>query len=342
MSDQTIANDVLSLHDLGWSDFFDEQIGADERGMTPGRVATVHRARITAMLPTGLVQVALPPHVSTADFTVGDWILVDPQTGLMQRRLNRKTVLERRPEGSKSPQLAGANIDTLFIVTSCNADFNPARLERYLALANQAGTHPVIVLTKADTVADAAMFEQQAAGLQRGLDVISLNAKSADAALGLVRWTGVGQTVALVGSSGVGKSTLVNTLAGPDHAAPQLTGGVRESDAKGRHTTTSRSLHRIAGGGWVIDTPGIRTLHVSDVGSGIDALFAEITELAPQCKFRDCTHAHEPGCAVRAAIAAGTLDGERFTRWQKLLEENHSNAQTPATGRTGAGRKRKR
>ena len=130
----------------------------------------------------------------------------------------------------------------------------------------------------------------------------------------------------VVGSSGVGKSTLVNTLAGSAQELPQQTGGVRESDAKGRHTTTSRSLHAIAGGGWVIDTPGMRTLHVSDVAQGIGTLFSEITDLAPLCKFRDCTHAHEPGCAVQAAVAAGTLDPERLARWRKLSEESQGGA----------------
>jgi len=192
-------------------------------------------------------------------------------------------------------------------------------------MANQAGTEPVIVLTKADTASDAAEYERQAAALQRGLPVVMVNGKSADAAAALSPWCGAGRTVAIVGSSGVGKSTLVNTLAGLDREAMQATGGIREHDAKGRHTTTSRSLHSIAGGGWIIDTPGMRTLYVSDASFGIDTLFAEITDLAPSCKFRDCTHAHEPGCAVRAAVAAGTLPQERLDRWRKLSEENTQN-----------------
>jgi ribosome biogenesis GTPase len=154
----------------------------------------------------------------------------------------------------------------------------------------------------------------------------------------------VGQTVALVGSSGVGKSTLVNTLAGAAPESAQETAAIREHDSKGRHTTTSRSIHAIAGGGWVIDTPGMRTLQVSETDYGIDTLFAEITELAPACRFRDCTHAHEPGCAVQAAIAGGTLDGERLDRWRKLSRENRgsSPAQTRSRGSSlTAGRKRR-
>ncbi|MBO1909202.1 ribosome small subunit-dependent GTPase A [Microvirga sp. 3-52] len=345
VTDASNTTRAVSLSSLGWSDFFEDQLEPYERGLAPHRIATVHRARLTAISQTGPVELTLPVHSQTGDFAVGDWVLADPQTRLLQRRLIRKTVLARRTEGSKTPQLAGANVDTLFIVTSCNADFNPARLERYLALANEAGTIPVILLTKADTVADAQTYLKQASALQRGLAIVILNPRSSDAAAALAPWCGVGQTVALVGSSGVGKSTLVNTLAGPTQELAQQTGGIREHDAKGRHTTTSRSLHAIAGGGWVIDTPGMRTLRVSDAAFGIETLFAEITELAPLCRFRDCTHAHEPGCAVQGAVAAGALDPERLTRWRKLLEESSNKTATrsgPRGGSATAGRSRRR
>ncbi len=334
----------MSLERLGWSEFFAHQLEAEDMNLVPMRISAVHRADLQAMSTSGPVKPVLPPRSNTGAFAVGDWVLVDPASHLLVRRLERKSVLQRRPEGTRAKQLAAANVDTLFIVTSCNADFNPARLERYLALANQAGTNPVIVLTKADIVADAKAYEREAMALQRDLAVVTLNARSADAATILAPWCGVGQTVAVVGSSGVGKSTLVNTLAGPEQERVQQTGGIREHDAKGRHTTTARSLHAIAGGGWVIDTPGMRTLHVSDVASGIDTLFAEITDLAPKCRFRDCTHAHEPGCAVQAAVAAGTLPAERLARWRKLLEENRSNtpAQTGPRGNkvTSVGKKK--
>ena len=326
---------------MGWSDFFESQIKADDSGRVPMRVANVHRTRLRAISESGLVDLSLPVHASTGDFTVGDWVMADPQTLVLTRSLKRKTVLQRRIEGKGTLQLAGANIDTLFIVTSCNADFNIARLERYLALANQAGTTPVILLTKSDTVPDASIFREQAAALQRGLAVLILDPHSIDAVATLASWCGTGQTVAVVGSSGVGKSTLVNVLA----TAAQETGDIRENDSKGRHTTTSRSLHAIPGGGWIIDTPGMRTLHVSDSADGIETLFAEITELTHLCKFRDCSHAHEPGCAVREAAAKGLIDRERLIRWRKLLEENSGN--TPrrsgprASGMT-AGRNRPR
>lgn len=289
------------------------------------RVATVHRSRMTGLSTIGTVRVGLPAHVNTAQFAVGDWVLADPQSHLLIRRLERRSLLERQTVGARVPQLIAANVDTVFIVTSCNDDFNPARLERYLALANEAGTNAVIVLTKADQTPDPRPFLEHAAALQRGLEVVSVNARSPDAVGVLAPWSGVGQTVALIGSSGVGKSTLLNTLARKSEDAKQATGAIREDDAKGRHTTTARSLHKIETGGWIIDTPGMRTLHVSDLSSGLETLFAEITERAPDCRFRDCTHMHEPGCAVQAAVAAGELDLARLDRWRKLHTENLQN-----------------
>ncbi|WP_372799977.1 ribosome small subunit-dependent GTPase A [Paracoccus seriniphilus] len=332
----THATDTTSplLAPLGWSEFFRDQIAPDEEGLMPARVATVHRAKLTAQSVVGPLRPTLPPQVKTTDFAVGDWVLIDPETQLLVRRLDRQALLQRRTEGARFQQLIAANVDTLFIVTSCNDDFNPARLERYLALANEAGTKPVIVLTKIDKTADPQPFADQAAALQPGLQVVRVNAKSPEAAQVLAPWCGTGQTVALVGSSGVGKSTLLNTLTSKQGDEAQPTGSIREDDAKGRHTTTSRSLHPIKGGGWVIDTPGMRTLHMSDISSGLDMVFAEISELAPHCRFNDCTHDHEPGCAVQAAIAAGTVDPARLERWRKLADENRSN--TPvATGPRG-------
>jgi ribosome biogenesis GTPase len=332
--------DRTLLASLGWAPFFADQMAPGEAGLAPVRIVSVHRHRLGGMAGEGPVELVLPPHASTGDYAVGDWVLADPGTLDARRRLERRTLIERRL-GNGATQLGGANIDTLFIVTSCNGDFNTARLERYLALANQAGITPVMVLTKADTAEDAALYTGRAAELQRDLPVVVVDPRRSAAAATLAQWCGRGQTVAVVGSSGVGKSTLVNTLTEADADGGQLTGGIRESDAKGRHTTTSRSMHPIAGGGWVIDTPGIRTLHVSDMAEGLDTVFAEITELAPQCRFRDCTHAHEPGCAVQAAVAAGTLDPDRLARWRKLQDENAAKrpTQTGGAGKSGPRRR---
>lgn len=289
------------------------------------RIGSVHRDRVTAMSEGGPVRLELSSQSNTTDFAVGDWVLVNPETHILVRRLNRRMLLQRKTEGGRPTQLIAANVDTLLIVTSCNDDFNPARLERYLALANEAGATPVIVLTKIDQTADAASYLRQAEALQRELSVVMLNAKSPEATLTLASWCSPGQTIALVGSSGVGKSTLLNTLSKPSRESAQSTAPIREADAKGRHTTTSRSLHAIAGGGWVIDTPGMRTLHVSEATAGLDILFAEIVSFASGCRFRDCTHDHEPDCAVQRAAANGTLDPARLSRWRKLTAENFSN-----------------
>jgi ribosome biogenesis GTPase len=331
-----------TLSSLGWSDFFGDQILPEEAGLLPARVAAVHRTRITAISHVGPIQLVLSTHTNTSEFAVGDWVLADPAMFLLQRCLNRRTVLERHVSTSRVPQLAGANIDTLFIVTSCNAEFDVARLERYLALANEADIRPVILLTKADLADNAGAYLEQATALQRGLSVVVSNPRVGDASNDLRAWCGVGQTVALVGSSGVGKSTMVNALTGAPQNELQRTGNIREHDAQGRHTTTSRSLHAIPGGGWVIDTPGIRTLHLGSAAAGIGELFAEFTEIAPLCKFRDCTHIHEPGCAILKAVSCGTLDPERLLRWRDMVSENRTNTLRPAKqtgGKPGSHRR---
>jgi ribosome biogenesis GTPase / thiamine phosphate phosphatase len=200
----SIDQSGISMDALGWTAFFDDQKTPADAALEPARIATVHRARMSVETRQGPARLMLPPQTNTAHFAVGDWVLIDPETNTLVRRLDRMTLLQRRTEGGGAPQLIAANVDTLFIVTSCNDDLNPARLERYLALANEAGTTPVIVLTKADQVPDTAPYRDQVTGLQRGLQVVAVNAHSPDAATHLAPWCGNGQTVALVGSSGVG------------------------------------------------------------------------------------------------------------------------------------------
>ncbi|MEO1637834.1 MAG: ribosome small subunit-dependent GTPase A [Pseudomonadota bacterium] len=298
--------------------------------LTPTRIAEVHRDRVAGYTEDGPVELTLDPGITTAEVAVGDWALSAAAQFRLTRVLERKTELSRGTEyhtGTK--QLIAANLDTLFITTSCNDDFNPARLERYLALAHDAMITPVIVITKADQAEDPDAFVDQAKALGRGLEVIAMDAKRDDVKALLAPWCGAGQTVALTGSSGVGKTTLANSLTGGDAA----TQGIREDDAKGRHTTTGRSLHRIAGGGWLIDTPGMRGLGVAEVDFGIDATFPEVSELADKCKFRDCAHETEPGCAVQAGIAAGDIDPDRLRRFKKLKRENAMATETIAQSR---------
>lgn len=313
-----------TLTDLGWTPAFAAQLDPqDPPHAVPARLSAVHRDRLTGLTATGPRDLTLPTgnatRTSTGEYAVGDWVLADPDTGLVLRRLDRTTLLQRAGAGETGDQqLIAANIDTLFVTTSCNADFNPARLERYLALAHGAGVTPVILLTKSDTCDDPESYRQQAEALGRGLTALSLNAKSAEAVAQLAPWCGPGQTVALAGSSGVGKTTLTNALTGGVGATREI----REDDARGRHTTTGRSLHPLPSGGWLIDTPGMRSLALGDVATGIDATFEEISSLLGQCRFRDCKHEAEPGCALQAALAAGDITPDRFARWTKLHAED--------------------
>lgn len=310
----------VTLKDLGWSQHFNAQRDLDElETTTPVRISAVHRAAVATLSPEGPRDLILPQGMLASDVAVGDWALADPVESRVIRRLERLTVLQRGTEyHTTDRQLIAANLDTLFITTSCNADFNVARLERYLALAHDAEVTPVILLTKADQADDPARFEDEARSLGRNLEVIAFNAKGGDVMGVLAPWCGIGQTVALAGSSGVGKTTIANALTGGESA----TQGIREDDARGRHTTTGRSLHRIPNGGWLIDTPGMRGLGVGEVSAGIDATFPEISELVDKCKFRDCAHDSEPGCAVQAALAAGDIDLDRLTRYKKLKRED--------------------
>ena len=221
-------------------------------------------------------------------------------------------------------------MSTLFIVCALNDDFNLSRIERYLATSNEAEVEPVIVLTKADLVTDAEEKRQQVQQLDPLLMVEMLNALDGEQYTPLSSWCKSGSTVAFMGSSGVGKSTLVNGLLGE---SVQLTGGIRESDSKGRHTTTGRSMHFLPSGGVLIDTPGMRELQLFDCADGVAETFSDIEALAEKCRFSDCQHDSEPGCAVINAIETGQLEQRRLNNYLKLMREQQRNSATLAERR---------
>lgn len=313
-----------TLQELGWTTFFSDQLCAEDTEQChPVRVMSVHRGQIT-VAGTGApfsVSPYIPGALPTDDHpTVGDWLLIDNATQQPTRVLRRLNLFKRRAPGDpRREQMIAANIDTLFIVASCNQDFSVARLERYLVLAREVGVSPVVVLTKTDLTDTPEDFAEAVRAIEPGLRVELVDGRDPASAAGLAAYCGPGKTVALLGSSGVGKSTLVNTLRGSDSI---LTQAIRAGDDTGRHTTTARAMHRLDRGGWLLDTPGMRELQLSDATAGIAEVFDDFVEIAQQCRFSDCAHGGEPGCAIRAAIDAGVLTAERFGRWRQLAAED--------------------
>ncbi|NLI55092.1 MAG: ribosome small subunit-dependent GTPase A [Clostridiales bacterium] len=294
----------------------------------PARIAAVHKERYALVCDRGECYGRLKSAVyfngGAEEFpTTGDFVLIqynEQGDSVITRTLPRRSYFARKnPTLGQGEQAVAANFDSVFIMQSLNFDFNPRRLERYLTLAWQSGAVPVVLLTKADLVDS---FERQESDILRvaaGVDVFPVSAKTGFGMDALGGYLRPGKTIVLLGSSGVGKSSFVNALAGSEVMAVNE---IREDDSKGRHTTTHRQLVRLDSGLMIIDTPGMRELGMLDAGAGLSESFADVEQYFGLCRFSNCRHESEPGCAVREAIASGELPKERYQSYQKLLRES--------------------
>ncbi|HMI98619.1 MAG TPA: ribosome small subunit-dependent GTPase A [Gaiellaceae bacterium] len=314
----------MNLEELGWDAFFADAFEPHEKdNLIPARVSARHHGPcelFTELGPMGGV-----PSGKLADDelpAVGDWVAVRPVPGekkaVIEAVLPRRTAFTRKEAGQRTmTQVVAANVDTVFVVTAFGFDLNPRRLERYLTAAWDSGSNPVIVVNKLDIAEDPEAELVEVEPVLMGVPVHSVSAVSGEGLDGLDPYLGLGRTIALLGSSGVGKSTLVNRFAGREVLVTAET----SSGGRGRHTTSHRELVPLPSGAVLLDTPGMRELQLWAGEEVLDTTFGEISELAAKCRFSDCAHEEEPGCAVREALSNGTLAAERFTSYRKLQRE---------------------
>lgn len=317
------------LRDWGWTDDRNDELR--ERaggGQAPARVVAQHRGEYRLMTPWGEATGVAPGRMRYRASgrrempAVGDWVLIEPSAdgpATVVEILPRRTQFVRRRAGTeRREQVIAANVDVACIVSSLNQELSARRIERYLVAARESGAVPVIVLTKSDLCADIDAAVDPIRDVASGAPIEVVSNVSGDGLDGLRTWLVPRRTVVLIGSSGVGKSTLINTLAGGELLATQE---IRAFDDKGRHTTTHREIFRLPDGVLLLDTPGMREFGLVEAEEGLEETFDDVGELAASCRFRDCAHLNEPGCAVRAAIDAGTLSAERWASYDRLQKE---------------------
>jgi ribosome biogenesis GTPase / thiamine phosphate phosphatase len=307
----------FDLAELGWNAGLAEQL---EPGLTPGRVTAAHRAAYDVQTADDVVRTRLPGRMlhENADVAVGDWIGLGD--GLIRSILPRHSALVRNAAGrATSAQTLASNVDVAFIVSSLGPDLEPRRIERYLVTIWESGATPEVVLTKADRIEDPWPMVAEVESVALGVPVHVVSAITGQGMEAFRARIQPGTTAVLIGSSGVGKSTIVNAFVGYEQMAVKE---VRADDDEGQHMTSHRELILLPGGGVVIDTPGIRELQLWDASEGgMGEAFSDVEELAAECKFNDCTHTSEPGCAVLAAVESGTLARDRLQSWFKLQRE---------------------
>ena len=320
---------TFDLSSLGWDAVFSAGLPALDRDVAPGRVARVDRGACTVLVAGGPVRASLAGAVLAAASRdavrlpcAGDWVIVrtwpDDRVTIEAVLPRRTAIVRRTADKDSSGQVLAANVDAVAVVEPIHPAPDAGRVERLMALAWESGATPLVVLTKCDLAPDPAAVAADLARSAPGARVLPVSARRGDGLDHLRPLVAPGRTLALLGPSGAGKSTLVNALAG---ATVMTTQAIRHADGKGRHTTTYRALIPIPGGGAVLDTPGMRQVGLLDAGAGLDQAFADVAELIAACRFADCAHEAEPGCAVRAALGSGELSRRRWESWRKLQRE---------------------